>query len=334
MAIFIKHSLHILEVLKNLNLIPISEYNKIRNYPHIECSPNNEYNNIILKKIINYCYMYNEEKLSILCGKIEISKYGIIELGILLQDNYNLAIIFLVKYQIFFSPISKFQVINNKCLEFKIEPNLYSNPRDYGYRFSVEYQMSQLLSILQQIFPKPLKANKIFLKYKDCTYGKYLKDYFECDVVFNADENRICFNIPTNNLKNRLKDFEKNEIKIKINNILNQVVAHKTNQNYLEQKIIEIIEESPDEMLDEESIASKLNMHPRTLRRKLKDEGITFREIITNFKMKKSILLITTTKLNNKQIAFLVGFKNSASFSKAFKNWTGKSPQEFKNEYS
>ena len=71
-------------------------------------------------------------------------------------------------------------------------------------------------------------------------------------------------------------------------------------------------------------------MHPRTLRRKLHSEGISFREIINEHKMNRAIFLISSTNYNYKQIAFMIGFKNNASFSKAFKKWTGKTPQEFK----
>ncbi|MFH4288990.1 helix-turn-helix domain-containing protein [Acinetobacter baumannii] len=42
------------------------------------------------------------------------------------------------------------------------------------------------------------------------------------------------------------------------------------------------------------------------------------------------MFLISSTNYNYKQIAFMIGFKNNASFSKAFKKWTGKTPQDFR----
>ncbi|EOZ7633890.1 helix-turn-helix domain-containing protein [Acinetobacter baumannii] len=51
-----------------------------------------------------------------------------------------------------------------------------------------------------------------------------------------------------------------------------------------------------------------------------------------NYKMHKAIELLINSNLSYKEIAFLLGFKSFSSFSKAFKTWTNKTPQEFRDQ--
>jgi len=79
-----------------------------------------------------------------------------------------------------------------------------------------------------------------------------------------------------------------------------------------------------------ESIASTLNISSATLKRKLKVEGKSFREIKDETLHKKSMRLLTDTQLSVELIAEQLGYSDASNFAKAFKSWNGLSPSDFR----
>jgi AraC-like DNA-binding protein len=75
-----------------------------------------------------------------------------------------------------------------------------------------------------------------------------------------------------------------------------------------------------------EELSSHLYMTPRTLRRKLSDQGTSFREIVKELRCEAAKKLIIETKLTVEDIATSIGFNDVSNFRAAFKKWTGHTP--------
>jgi AraC-like DNA-binding protein len=89
-----------------------------------------------------------------------------------------------------------------------------------------------------------------------------------------------------------------------------------------------------EQALDLESLSAKLNMTPRTLRRKLTEEGSGFQQLKDNVRRDKAIHLFEQAHLTIAEIGLLVGFTEPATFSRTFKRWTGVSPSTYRNYQS
>jgi AraC-like DNA-binding protein len=70
-------------------------------------------------------------------------------------------------------------------------------------------------------------------------------------------------------------------------------------------------------------------MSTRTLYNKLEGAGTTFREVLDETRQNLAEEYIRQN-LPIYEIAYLIGFSDTANFSRAFKKWTGKSPMEFR----
>jgi AraC-like DNA-binding protein len=79
-----------------------------------------------------------------------------------------------------------------------------------------------------------------------------------------------------------------------------------------------------------EDLANYLNMTPRTLRRKLSEQGTCFRYIVKELRCEAAKKLITATQLSIEDIAYSIGFSDVSNFRAAFKKWTGKTPSSFR----
>jgi len=75
-------------------------------------------------------------------------------------------------------------------------------------------------------------------------------------------------------------------------------------------------------------IAKKAAMSPRTLERKLKDEGTGFKKLVDDTRRRFALAYLRDGKNTLTEIAFLLGYSEVSAFNRAFKRWTGKTPSE------
>jgi len=102
------------------------------------------------------------------------------------------------------------------------------------------------------------------------------------------------------------------------------------NREKMEIKVNEAINIMSIPFPDIEAVSSRLNMCSRTLRRKLKLEGVTFQEILDEKRKKIAIKYLTETNMSITQISTELYFSDSSYFSRAFKRWTGMLPKVYR----
>lgn len=74
------------------------------------------------------------------------------------------------------------------------------------------------------------------------------------------------------------------------------------------------------------SIADLMDMHPRTLQRRLADEGTSFSEVLDEVRRHNARRLLSTPQMPLAQVAALLGFTEQASLTRAAHRWWGQSP--------
>lgn len=71
-----------------------------------------------------------------------------------------------------------------------------------------------------------------------------------------------------------------------------------------------------------------MNQSRHTLHRALRDEGVTFEQVLDELRNKLALHYLQIKRVSVNETAYLVGFSDQASFSRAFKRWTGISPRD------
>jgi AraC-like DNA-binding protein len=74
-------------------------------------------------------------------------------------------------------------------------------------------------------------------------------------------------------------------------------------------------------------VARQLHTSERTLRRRLKEVGLTFNDLVTRVRRDLADDWLQHTDFNIKHISYLLGYSDAAAFSRAYKRWTGRSPR-------
>lgn len=91
----------------------------------------------------------------------------------------------------------------------------------------------------------------------------------------------------------------------------------------------ELVKLLPTGVSGKDQVAQALNMSTRTLYNKLESAGTTYREVLDDTRRSLAEEYIRQD-LPIYEIAYLIGFSDTANFSRAFKKWTGQSPVEFR----
>jgi len=79
-------------------------------------------------------------------------------------------------------------------------------------------------------------------------------------------------------------------------------------------------------------VAAHLNLHPRTMGRRLEEEGVTFEQLKDEVRLAVSRELLARTELPVSDVAAALGYATPSAFVRAFRRWTGRSPTVWRRE--
>lgn len=81
---------------------------------------------------------------------------------------------------------------------------------------------------------------------------------------------------------------------------------------------------------DMDTIARRLGMSSRSLRRRLQEEGVSFSAVVARAMGELACNVLREKHTTIQEAAFRLGFAEVSSFHRAFKRWTGKTPKQFR----
>lgn len=91
-----------------------------------------------------------------------------------------------------------------------------------------------------------------------------------------------------------------------------------------------LLEAMPSGRVSVDVVARRLAVSSRTLQRRLRDEGTSFKEVVQQTRRSLSEHYLGRTQLSYSEIAFLLGFREPSSFFRAFQDWTGTTPESLR----
>lgn len=83
-----------------------------------------------------------------------------------------------------------------------------------------------------------------------------------------------------------------------------------------------------------EDVAQRLAMSPRSLRRRLEEEGSSYRELVENERRQLAVRLLEGTAMKLDEMALQLGYGDTASFTRAFRRWFDCAPGEYRRSHA
>ncbi|BFM16023.1 hypothetical protein R50073_22060 [Maricurvus nonylphenolicus] len=198
-----------------------------------------------------------------------------------------------------------------------------------------EYMLAAMMIYINAIYNLTNAADSIIkislpVPYSPCIEN-YLSDYPVNDIVYGAPSAAIQLNQDA-----LLKPLDSSTLKEQLKSIPQRNTAHSICplpiQNVDDQLFKLINSMLLQEVPDLQTIADFSGMHLRTLQRRLKECGCTFSNIFDRVRYQKAEELLGNDEIKITDIAFELGYNDSAHFSRAFKRWSGLSPKQFRQK--
>lgn len=192
----------------------------------------------------------------------------------------------------------------------------------------VEATTASVLKFVRLLSPMAHMVDRVEFQHSPLTEPAMYEELLNTRVLFNRPVNRILVDakamdaplpggIPSAHLKAQA---------VILSRLLPQVEEQTLNRQ------IERLMKSRLSLLSAplEAIASEINLHPRTLQRRLKDEGVSFGDVLVRVRHELACEMLTGSVMDIETIADKLGFSDRRSFTSAFQRWEGVSPREFR----
>lgn len=195
---------------------------------------------------------------------------------------------------------------------------------------AIEEEFLTLYKSFEMLTGKSIQFLEMHFQYPEPEYVSLYQEMFNCPLYFSADENIV---VMSNDILN---------VPILQANSLSIAAAERMCINFMQSNpIIEDMEmyvrqlmvEQEDVFPDEELIADKLNITSRTLRNKLALLGTSFRKIADSIRKKHATKYLQQKSFTMNEIAEKTGYSDARSFRRAFKKWTGTTPDKYRKSY-
>lgn len=89
-----------------------------------------------------------------------------------------------------------------------------------------------------------------------------------------------------------------------------------------------LLEALPGNRPSVQAVGARLGLSARTVQRRLLDEGTTFQSVLDATRRELADWYLATTTLPHTEIAYLLGFEEPNSFHRAYRAWTGTTPEQ------
>ncbi len=100
----------------------------------------------------------------------------------------------------------------------------------------------------------------------------------------------------------------------------------------LVRRVRQMLRTGPDRFRRAEELARQLHVSVRTLHRHIREEGASLQALKDEARRDLAVDLLYRSDRPVKQVAREVGFRNEKSFARAFREWTGKSPADYRRK--
>jgi AraC-like DNA-binding protein len=196
--------------------------------------------------------------------------------------------------------------------------------------FTVEKLFASLIAVSKPVLPEPAYPSRVSFTHPRPRYAAAYEAIFPCPVEFGARENR--FEVDMARLQQPL--LAANEVCAAMGRRMceEHLSQYEQADDSIRRKVTDQLLAAPSGMPGMDSVAEKLHMSSRTLRRLLQAENCTFQDICDELRHDLSKKYLRSSHLNLDEIAHLVGFTESTNFRRAFKRWQGVPPARYRRQ--
>jgi len=191
----------------------------------------------------------------------------------------------------------------------------------------VEAIFTSMFNLLRTMAGESFNAKAVYFKHAFMGDIKPFEDFFDCPVYFSSSHNQMVFD------KQHIfgeQLFSNSGLTLTLDEWVEDYLS-KFNKILISTQVKEyLLKHLAYGKIDLPNISSALALSTRMLQRKLKEEGTSYSELLDECRQKMALKMIGHNKLPLAEVSYILGFSDQSNFSRAFKRWTGTSPNMFR----
>ena len=260
-------------------------------------------------------------------ARVTLTVQGNLGLALLSASNIESAVEILDQYSDIALPNLHLEIVkerNRASIEFSINTPF----TDFNTAIAEALSVT-LLKNLSFLIAKDLPLIGVEFIHSPPDYEQHYADYFDCPISFSAAQNRLV--LPHDALT--LPFVTANQFNLRF---MLQQCDLELKQIYQKENLVErvraILLNNLQNCPTIASVANKLAVSERTLRRRLSEESISFRELLKSIRHDMAKYYLRESNYRIDQIATKTGYQDTASFRAAFKKQTDLSPLQWRQQ--
>lgn len=187
---------------------------------------------------------------------------------------------------------------------------------------TVDTVLASVVAYLRWISNTSLQPVEVRIAHEAPASSEAFVAFFGCPVIYQAPQTCLIFDKEQLSVRILSSDEE-------LASLLDSAASRFLEQRMAGRFAVRVrdlmIAQLPDEVPTKSRTASLLGMTERTLLRRLKEEGTTFAEVLRQLREELAFQYLRRGMCLS-EVAYLLGFSDNGTFSRAFKDWTGRRP--------
>ncbi|MFG1225243.1 AraC family transcriptional regulator [Xanthobacter wiegelii] len=261
-------------------------------------------------------------------SKFHVSTFGIYGLALLSGISFRQTVAFAVRYHQLTAPLVAVSFEEQPPVATWVMTVFPFKQIDADLsRFIIDLQIGAHLCLHRDLMGPDFHPTQVQLASPRPPWAARHAEKFGCEVLYEQPQNKLVF--PADwldkqpSLGNSVTYAQVTEI---CDQLLTELKQNTGIAGRVRQALLANLESPPSF----DALSGQLGLSTRTLRRRLQQENTSYRELVDDLRAQIAVRYLRDTQLTVEDIAFLLGFSDSAAFRYAFRRWTNTAPNEFR----
>ena len=193
----------------------------------------------------------------------------------------------------------------------------------------VDAMFATALAIVRRGTGKPLLPRRVELARRR-TNEEMLTRHFGCDVCFDAPVDMLVFDAAA--LQERFITHDAALLACVVPDLEAALEQQSGRRTLAGDVRMTLLRSMRGERPSIAKIAEQMRVSARTLQRRLEQADTSYQDLLDDVRRRSARRLLASTDLGTTEIAFLLGFEELNSFTRAFRGWEGTTPMRWRDE--
>ena len=257
---------------------------------------------------------------------VDPNAFDVLGYSVINSPTFGAALNRVVRYNFIWTNGSTFEVLNGASTTRVVYK--YLDPSLKQRRQDAEMSLAAIASLGRRVTGVEWFPNLVSFEHPAPANTSEHQRIFGCEVLFATENNEFIFDSRVLNLPIIKADPG-------LCAVLDRHAEDLLSRFPAEQNLIDLARATITKELRRgdaslEQVAAEMGMSSRTVQRKLRQHGTSHQKLLDEVRKDLAVRFLREPEMAICEVAYLLGFSESSALHRAFKRWTGSTPNEFR----